>query len=108
MTPKMKAMLDEELRQMAHRLFLTHSVLEACLKEATPKQEEFLLHVLKQEMASREESKRHRLTKRAGFPVYKSSPGKSLKAASSWERARISSCMVRLAPERPIWPLLPA
>lgn len=95
MTPKMKATLDEELRQMAHKLFLTRSVLEACLKEATPKQEEFLLHVLKQEMASREESKRHRLIKRAGFPVYKSFEGYQydhIKLPPMFTRKELESC----------------
>lgn len=69
MTPKMKAALDDELRQAAHQLFLSSSVVDLCQKEATPKQEEFLLNVLQKELETREENKRHRLLKRAGFPL---------------------------------------
>ena len=50
MTPKMKAALDDELRQAAHQLFLSSSVVDLCQKEATPKQEEFLLNVLQKEL----------------------------------------------------------
>lgn len=71
MTPKMKAALDDELRQAAHQLFLSSSVVDLCQKEATPKQEEFLLNVLQKELETREENKWHRLLKRAGFPLYK-------------------------------------
>ena len=71
MTPKMKATLDEEIREAARKLFLSSSVADLCKNEATPKQEEFLLHVFQAELAAREENKRHRLMKRAGFPTYK-------------------------------------
>ena len=75
MTPKMKATLDEEIREAARKLFLSSSVADLCKNEATPKQEEFLLHVFQAELAAREENKRHRLMKRAGFPTYKTFEG---------------------------------
>ena len=75
MTPKMKATLDEEIREAARKLFLSSSVADLCKNEATPKQEEFLLHVFLAELAAREEKKRHRLMKRAGFPTYKTFEG---------------------------------
>ena len=75
MTPKMKATLDEEIREAARKLFLSSSVADLCKNEATPKQEEFLLHVFQAELAVREENKRHRLMKRAGFPTYKTFEG---------------------------------
>jgi DNA replication protein DnaC len=67
----MKEALDDEIRKASKKLFLTSRVAELCGQEATPKQEEFLLHVLKEELAAREINKRHRLVKRANFPVYK-------------------------------------
>ena len=75
MTPKMKATLDEEIREAARKLFLSSNVADLCKSEATPKQEEFLLHVFQAELAAREENKRHRLMKRAGFPTYKTFEG---------------------------------
>lgn len=75
MTPKMKATLDEEVREAARKLFLSSSVADLCKNEATPKQEEFLLHVFQAELAAREEKKRHRLMKRTGFPTYKTFEG---------------------------------
>lgn len=75
MTPKMKATLDEEVHEAARKLFLSSSVADLCKNEATPKQEEFLLHVFQAELAAREENKRHRLMKRAGFPTYKTFEG---------------------------------
>ncbi len=38
MTPKMKATLDEEIREAARKLFLSSSVADLCKNEATPKQ----------------------------------------------------------------------
>ena len=75
MMPKMKATLDEEIREATRKLFLSSSVADLCKNEATPKQEEFLLHVFQAELAAREKNKRHRLMKRAGFPTYKTFEG---------------------------------
>lgn len=75
MTPRMKAALDEEVGQTARKLFLTNRVVEICRDEATPKQEEFLLHVLQEEIMNRDKNRRQRLVKRAGFPTYKTFSG---------------------------------
>ena len=40
MTPKMKATLDEEIRETARKLFLSDNVADLCKNEATPKQGE--------------------------------------------------------------------
>ena len=77
MTPKMKAALDEEVGQTARKLFLTSRVVELCRDEAAPKQEEFLLHVLQEEILNRDKNRRQRLVKRAGFPTYKTFSGYS-------------------------------
>lgn len=118
MTPKMKATLDEDIREAARKLFLSSNVADLCKTEATPKQEEFLLHVFQKELAAREENKRHRLMKRAGFPTYKTFEGyeyghiqfppafarKKWKAASSSGNTRISSSTAQSARARRIWP----
>lgn len=77
MTPKMKAALDDDVRAAASKLFLTGRVADICREEATPKQEEFVLHVLNEELLSREQNRKARLLKRAGFPTYKTFDGYS-------------------------------
>jgi DNA replication protein DnaC len=47
----------------------------ALCEDATPRQEEFLLTVLRAEMAQREVNRRKRLVVRAGFPAYKTLEG---------------------------------
>lgn len=95
LTPKMKATLDEEIRKVAHKLFLSSTVVDMCQNEATPKQEEFLLRVLQKEITTREENKRHRLVKRAGFPVYKTFEGYKydrVKIPPSFSQKELESC----------------
>ena len=50
MTPKMRAELDEEITKAARQLFLSSRICEICKETATPKQAEFLLHVLREEL----------------------------------------------------------
>lgn len=71
----MKEALNDDIKQAARKLFLSSRVVDLCKAEATPKQAEFLLHVLQEEISAREENKRIRLVKRAGFPVYKTFAG---------------------------------
>ncbi len=52
-------------------LYLSKNVLRLCEDEATPKQEEFLLRVLEQELQQREKNRIARLLNRAGFPTLK-------------------------------------
>ena len=95
MTPKMKAALDEEIREAAHKLFLSSNIADICKNEATPKQKEFLLHVFQKELATRDENKRHRLMKRAGFPVYKTFEGYeygSIQFPPAFSKEELESC----------------
>ena len=95
MTPKMKATLDEEIREAARKLFLSSSVADLCKNEATPKQEEFLLHVFQAELAAREENKWHRLMKRTGFPTYKTFEGYEyghIQFSPLFSREELESC----------------
>lgn len=95
LTPKMRAELDEEVNQAARQLFLSGRICEICKEEATPKQAEFLLHVLQEELQLREQNKRQRLVKRAGFPVYKTFEGysyQSVKLPPAFSREELENC----------------
>jgi DNA replication protein DnaC len=95
LTPKMRAELDGEVNRMARQLFLSSRVSDICKKEATPKQVEFLLHVFQEELLLREQNKRHRLIKRAGFPIYKTFDGysyNSVKLPPAFSKEELESC----------------
>jgi len=79
MTPKMRETLNTEIAGACRKLYLSSAVVETCQSEATPKQAEFLLDILNREIAKREENKRKRLIKRAGFPTYKTFSGYTYK-----------------------------
>ena len=57
------------------QLFLSTKVAERCAEEATPKQLEFVLSLVEEELRSRDENRKARLFKRAGFPAYKTFEG---------------------------------
>lgn len=57
---------------MSRTLMLSSRVVELCESEATPRQEEFLLKVLSEEIDRRERGRKARLLNRAGFPTFKS------------------------------------
>lgn len=71
MTPKMKEDFCRQILTTSRQLFLSSRISEVCMKEGTQKQLEFVLSLLKEETGLREENKRERLVKRAGFPTYK-------------------------------------
>lgn len=74
-TPKMKEEIYAEVRSSCRKLYLTSAIPEMCEKESTPKQAEFLREALRRELQTREENKKQRLLKRAGFPVFKTFEG---------------------------------
>lgn len=61
-----------EIAGFCRQLMLSRQVVQLCEQEATPRQEEFLHHILSEEIIARERSKRVRLLNRANFPVLKS------------------------------------
>ena len=63
-----------EIGQLSRQLMLSRHVVQLC-EAATPKQEEFLLEVLTQEIEHRERARKSRLLNRAKFPVIKSLEG---------------------------------
>ena len=95
MTPKMRVELDEDVTQAARQLFLSNRIGEICKEEGTPKQAEFLLYVLQEELRLREQNKRQRLIKRAGFPVYKTFEGYSyqnVKLPPAFSQEELETC----------------
>ena len=71
MTPKMKETLCGQILGASRQLFLSGRISEVCQEKGTQKQLEFVLELMTEELALRDENRRRRLTKRAGFPVYK-------------------------------------
>jgi DNA replication protein DnaC len=69
-----KATIDEVM-DLSRNLPLTRSVLKATLQDATPGQLGLLASLFKAENASREQSRRLRLLKHAGFPQAKELDG---------------------------------
>ena len=84
----------EEIGRMCRKLILSNQVVSLC-EEATPKQEEFIMEVLEQELQHRERSRKTRLLNRAKFPVLKSLEGYSfqmIKYPPSLSQEGLISC----------------
>jgi DNA replication protein DnaC len=69
---KDRQQIRQEIASYSRQLMLSSGVAELCAASATPRQEQFLHHVLSEELIRRERNKKARLLKRAGFPVLKS------------------------------------
>lgn len=76
-TPKMREVMNADIRTCCRQLFLSGAIPDLCEQEGTPKQAEFILKALQNEMELREINKRKRLMKQAGFPMYKTFDGYS-------------------------------
>lgn len=63
------------IRAAGRKLFLSNALGDTCEGEATPKQAEFVMRVLEQEVELRDENRRRRLTRNACFPAVKSFAG---------------------------------
>ena len=70
-TPKMREDTRTAIARCCKVLYLSKNTLRLREDEATPKQEEFLLKVLEEEIALREKNRITRLLTRANFPVLK-------------------------------------
>jgi len=71
MTPKMKEDFCTQILGASRQLFLSGRISEICREKGTQKQLEFILELLQAELTLRDENRRKRLIKRAGFPTYK-------------------------------------
>lgn len=75
MTPKMREAAGARVRLACRQLFLSSRIADRCAQEATERQMEFVLALLEEELSLREENRKERLFKRAGFPSYKAFDG---------------------------------
>ena len=71
-TTRMREDVRSAIADCSKALYLSRNVLRLCEDEATPKQEEFLLRVLQEEIAQRDRNRIARLLTRANFPTLKS------------------------------------
>ena len=77
MTPKMKEDTCTRILENSRQLFLSARISEVCREKGTQKQLEFVEELFREELDLRDENRRNRLIKRAGFPVYKTFEGYS-------------------------------
>lgn len=77
MTPKMKEDICTRILESSRQLFLSARISEVCREKGTQKQLEFVEELFQKELDLRDENRRRRLIKRAGFPVYKTFEGYS-------------------------------
>lgn len=77
MTPKMKEDLCRQILNASRQLFLSSKISEVCQEKGTQKQLEFVMELMNEELTLRDENRRKRLIKRAGFPTYKTFEGYS-------------------------------
>lgn len=71
MTPKMKEDICKQILSVSRQLFLSNRIAEVCQERGTQKQLEFVLELMNEEITLRDDNRRKRLIKRAGFPTYK-------------------------------------
>ena len=71
MTPKMKEDICVQIQSASRQLFLSNRIAEVCQAKGTQRQLEFVLELMQEEITLRDENRRNRLIKRAGFPTYK-------------------------------------
>ena len=69
MTPKMKEDICTQILSASRQLFLSSRIAEVCQERGTQKQLEFVLELLNEEITLRDDNRRKRLIKRAGFPT---------------------------------------
>ena len=117
MTPKMKEDFCARILSASRQLFLSGRIAEICLEKGTQKQLEFVLERMNEELTLRDENRRKRLIKRAGFPTYKTfeeysyqsvkfplhSAGRNWNHLSLCPERKIWYFMVRLVSGRRIW-----
>ena len=77
MTPKMKDEYCSQILSASRQLFLSGRIAEICQEKGTQRQLEFVLELMDAELTLRDENRRRRLIKRAGFPTSKTFEGYS-------------------------------
>jgi DNA replication protein DnaC len=85
----------QEIALFCRQLILSQNAVRLCDLEATPKQEEFLHQVFKEELEHRERLRKVRLFQKAAFPVRKTLEGyefHSLRLPSTLQTDELTSC----------------
>ena len=77
MTPKMKEDFCTQILGASRQLLLSGRISEICREKGTQKRLEFILELLQAELTLRDEKRRKRLIKWAGFQTYKTRGGDS-------------------------------
>ena len=101
MTPKMKDEYCSQILSASRQLFLSGRIAEICQEKGTQRQLEFVLELMDAELTLRDENRRRRLIKRAGFPTYKTFEGysyQSLKFPPAFCSEELES--LQLVPEK--------
>ncbi len=70
-----RAELRSEISVLLRKMAFSQTAVKICEEEAKAPQEEFLLKILKREMANRDDVRRVRFLHEAAFPVYKTFEG---------------------------------
>lgn len=70
-----RAELRSEISVLLRKMAFSQTAVKICEKEAKAPQEEFLLKILKREMANRDDVRKARFLHEAAFPVYKTFEG---------------------------------
>ena len=86
--------LRGDISALLGRLAFSQTAIHICEQGGSAGREEFLLRVLISEMANREEARRARFLREAGFPVYKTLSGydfQSLRLPPNLSRTELSS-----------------
>ena len=89
-----RAARREEMSALLRRFAFSQTAVRLCEEEGSAAQEEFLLHVLQSEMANREEVRKARFLREAGFPVYKTLQGydfQTLRLPPNLSRAELTA-----------------
>ncbi|MCY9667948.1 IS21-like element helper ATPase IstB [Paenibacillus alginolyticus] len=85
----------QEIALFCRQLILSQNAVRLCDLEATPKQEEFLHQVFKEELEHRERLRKVRLFQKAAFPVRKTLEGyefQALRLPSTLQTDELTSC----------------
>jgi DNA replication protein DnaC len=87
--------IRQEIALFCRQLILSQNAVRLCDLEATPKQEEFLHQVFREELEHRERLRKVRLFQKAAFPVRKTLEGyefQSLRLPSTLQTDELTSC----------------
>ncbi len=90
-----RSKVRQAISQFCKQLLISQNPVRLCDVEATPRQEEFLHQVLREELEHRERLRKQRLFQRAAFPVRKTLDGyefNAVKLPTAMDMDKLTSC----------------